>query len=67
VRSTIDLGHNLDLEVVAEGVENQGTWERLVSLECDSAQGFFIGEPMPTQEFRSWSAQWRCAGPAGLH
>ena len=67
VRSTIDLGHNLGLEVVAEGVENQGTWDRLARLECDTAQGFFVGEPMPAEEFRSWSAQWRCAGPAGLH
>jgi diguanylate cyclase (GGDEF)-like protein len=59
VRSTIDLGHNLDLEVVAEGVENQAVWERLAALGCDTAQGYFVGKPIPADQFKSWEARWR--------
>ncbi|HZQ36044.1 MAG TPA: bifunctional diguanylate cyclase/phosphodiesterase, partial [Dehalococcoidia bacterium] len=47
VRSVIDLAHGAGLEVVAEGVENQETWDALVALGCDAAQGFFVGRPMP--------------------
>ena len=54
VRSTIDLGHNLKRSVVAEGVESQVVWEHLLSLGCDVAQGYFIGEPMPAERFRDW-------------
>jgi diguanylate cyclase len=39
VRSTIDLAHNLGLSVVAEGVENESTWNDLVAYGCDVAQG----------------------------
>jgi diguanylate cyclase (GGDEF)-like protein len=61
VRSTIDLGHNLKRGVVAEGVESQALWERLRELECDTAQGYFIGEPMPAELFREWRerSSWR--------
>jgi diguanylate cyclase (GGDEF)-like protein len=47
VRSTIDLGHNLGLQVVAEGVEDMATLERLRVLGCDLVQGFGIAKPMP--------------------
>jgi EAL domain-containing protein (putative c-di-GMP-specific phosphodiesterase class I) len=55
VRSTIDLAHDLELEVVAEGVENEAVWNRLLELGCDVAQGYFIGRPMPPQEFSAWA------------
>ena len=45
VRATIELGHSLGLRVVAEGVEDADTYEALISLGCDLAQGFFLGEP----------------------
>jgi diguanylate cyclase len=45
VRATIELGHSLGLRVVAEGVENADTYETLISLGCDLAQGFFLCEP----------------------
>ena len=45
MRATIELGHSLGLRVVAEGVEDADTYEALVSLGCDLAQGFFLGEP----------------------
>lgn len=46
VRSMIDLAHNLDLEVVAEGVENVMTLEALAALGCDIVQGYHIAKPM---------------------
>ena len=50
VRSTIELGHNLGLEVVAEGVEDQATWDRLVELGCDVIQGYHLSRPLPANE-----------------
>ena len=58
VRSTIDLAHNLGLSVVAEGVENQLIWDKLRELSCDEAQGYFMGKPMPVEQFAEWSARW---------
>jgi diguanylate cyclase (GGDEF)-like protein len=46
VRSIIDLAHNLGLRVVAEGVEDQATWNRLAQLGCDLAQGFHLSPPV---------------------
>jgi EAL domain-containing protein (putative c-di-GMP-specific phosphodiesterase class I) len=57
VRSTIDLGHNLGLHVVAEGVENRATWEQLAALGCDTAQGYHLGRPMPATELERWLQQ----------
>jgi diguanylate cyclase (GGDEF)-like protein len=50
VRSTIDLGHNLGLRVVAEGVETQHVWEELTALGCDTAQGYYLSRPMPAAD-----------------
>lgn len=50
VRSTLDLGHNLGLEVVAEGVEDQKTYLQLKSLGCDLAQGYFFCRPGAAEE-----------------
>lgn len=58
VRSTIDLAHNLGLSVVAEGVETPAVWRTLRSLDCDLAQGYLIGRPMPADVFAGWAAQW---------
>jgi diguanylate cyclase (GGDEF)-like protein/PAS domain S-box-containing protein len=54
VRSTIDLSHNLGLDVVAEGVENAETLERLAQLGCDRAQGFHLSRPLPPAELTVW-------------
>lgn len=61
VRSTNDLGHNLGLRVVAEGVEDQRTLERLASFGCDAAQGYHIARPMGAADFAGWmkSSPWR--------
>ncbi len=54
VRSTIDLGHNLGLKVVAEGVESQESWDRLKEMGCDSAQGYFMSRPITADKFMQW-------------
>jgi diguanylate cyclase (GGDEF)-like protein len=56
VRSTIDLGHNLGLVVVAEGVENNEVLERLRSFGCDIAQGYCISRPLSPGHFMAWLA-----------
>jgi diguanylate cyclase (GGDEF)-like protein len=54
VRSTIDLGHNLGLEVVAEGVETEGVVAELTALGCDLAQGYVYTKPVPADELIEW-------------
>jgi diguanylate cyclase (GGDEF)-like protein len=54
VRSTIDLGRNLGLRVVAEGVETSTAWNRLASLGCDIAQGYYLSRPIPASELTEW-------------
>ena len=54
VRSTIDLARNLGLRVVAEGVEDAATWERLTALECDVAQGFYLSPPIHPRDLTRW-------------
>ncbi|HHJ13672.1 MAG TPA: EAL domain-containing protein [Gammaproteobacteria bacterium] len=54
VRSIIELGHNLDCKVVAEGVEAPEAGERLRELGCDLVQGFHFSKPLPDASFREW-------------
>ncbi len=54
VRSTIDLAHNLGLSVVAEGVEDRESVERLTEMGCDVAQGYYIARPMPAADLEGW-------------
>jgi diguanylate cyclase len=54
VRSVIDLGHNLRLRVVAEGVEDGAVLDGLRSIGCDLAQGFHIARPMPIAQLAEW-------------
>jgi EAL domain-containing protein (putative c-di-GMP-specific phosphodiesterase class I)/GGDEF domain-containing protein len=46
VRAIIDLGHNLGLKVVAEGVETREAKEMLASFDCDEAQGYYFSRPV---------------------
>lgn len=50
VRSTIGLAHDLDLKVVAEGVESQAAFDELAILGCDVAQGYYLSKPMPADQ-----------------
>ena len=54
VRATVDLGRNLGLRVVAEGVEDLDTFDRLAEFCCDEAQGYYISRPIPVAEFTRW-------------
>ncbi|UCE88900.1 MAG: EAL domain-containing protein, partial [Pseudomonadota bacterium] len=54
VHSTIELAHNLGFRVCAEGVENEATWNRLVSQGCDCLQGFYLSGPMAPEELGAW-------------
>jgi diguanylate cyclase (GGDEF)-like protein len=63
VRSTIDLGRNLGLKVVAEGVESKEVWSDLARLDCDLAQGYYLGRPMAGEAIADW-VRTRAAGPA---
>ena len=54
VRCTIDLAHSLGLVVVAEGVEDDATWERLRDLGCDAVQGWLVAAAMPAAETTAW-------------
>ncbi len=56
VRSIVDLGANLGLVVVAEGVEDAATWDELERLGCHNLQGFFLAAPMPISDFTEWLA-----------
>jgi diguanylate cyclase (GGDEF)-like protein len=55
VRSTIDLAHGLGLNVVAEGVEDQATYDALVTLGCDRIQGYHVARPMSIQTLADWT------------
>jgi diguanylate cyclase (GGDEF)-like protein/PAS domain S-box-containing protein len=54
VRSTIDLGRNLGLQVVAEGVETEEAWDELSELGCTFAQGYYLSRPVPAAELTEW-------------
>ncbi len=54
VRSTIELAHNMGLTVIAEGVENEATFEQLSALGCDTVQGYWISKPITATEAEVW-------------
>ena len=71
VRSTVDLGHNLGLEVVAEGIEDEATWAALRDMGCDFAQGYFMSKPVPAEEIyffdrERWPRAYAAIGAGSL-
>ncbi len=64
VRSTIDLGHNLGLRVVAEGVETDRTRGALEALGCDVAQGYWLSRPVPPEQIERLMAPGAAAADA---
>ena len=59
VRSSLELARNLNLEVVAEGVETQAVWDQLTDLGCSSAQGYFLSRPLPPDDFAALARRAR--------
>ena len=62
VRSIIDLAHNIGINVVAEGVSDEATYNMLKELGCDAVQGYYISKPMDAEAF----SQWLTTSPWGL-
>ena len=54
VLTTLTMGHNFSMTVVAEGIEDQDTLYMLARMGCDYAQGYHIAKPMPAEAFFSW-------------
>jgi EAL domain-containing protein (putative c-di-GMP-specific phosphodiesterase class I) len=59
VRATISLSHDLGLHTVAEGVEDDESWERLATLGCDLAQGYYLTRPLPAGACADWLRAWQ--------
>ena len=57
VRSTVELAHNLGLQIVAEGVEDKETYDVLAAWGCDAAQGYYISQALAPEEFVRWLRQ----------
>ena len=58
VKNSIELGHDLGLTVVAEGVESEFLWCLLRDKGCDFAQGYFISRPIPIEQISAWKLDW---------
>ena len=56
--SSIAMAHQLELEVVAEGIETQAQWDLLAELGCDVAQGYLVARPMPGDQLAAWKSRW---------
>ncbi|HZE65171.1 MAG TPA: EAL domain-containing protein [Sporichthyaceae bacterium] len=54
VRSIADLARNMGISIVAEGVEDEATWNALAELGAGAAQGYHLGRPMPAADFPAW-------------
>jgi len=57
VRSVVDLGHSLNLRVVAEGVEDRACWNALIDAGVDVAQGYLLSRPVPAEDLERWLSQ----------
>jgi diguanylate cyclase (GGDEF)-like protein len=66
LRSTINLGHALNLKVVAEGVEVVAGWDALAQLDCDFVQGYFVSKPLSAADLMTWMDK-RQAGPTASY
>jgi diguanylate cyclase (GGDEF)-like protein len=61
VHATINLAHNLGLQVTAEGVESKEIMAKLTEFECDIVQGYYINKPLSVSDFNQWmeTSQWK--------
>lgn len=58
VSSSLEMARKLMLSSVAEGIESEADWDLFASLGCDFAQGYFISEPIPAEQFYDWAIKW---------
>jgi EAL domain-containing protein (putative c-di-GMP-specific phosphodiesterase class I) len=66
VKAIIDLAHNLNLKVVAEGVETLEVLDLLRRLGCDLAQGYYVGRPMEGARLPAWMSAWLASQRTGI-
>jgi EAL domain-containing protein (putative c-di-GMP-specific phosphodiesterase class I)/ActR/RegA family two-component response regulator len=65
--ASLHMAHQLQMKVVAEGIEDQEDWDFLAHLGCDIGQGYFIARPMPAAAVLDWLSAWgKKTGSAGL-
>ncbi|MGG6313215.1 putative bifunctional diguanylate cyclase/phosphodiesterase [Paenibacillus macerans] len=64
VRAVIELGHHMELKVVAEGIESPDELKYLTDLQCDEFQGYLFSKPLPSRDFALFLQDWD--GPAAL-
>lgn len=57
VRAAIELGHNLGMDVVAEGIENADTLAEIVAAGCSLAQGYYFAKPLPPADLIAWAVE----------
>jgi diguanylate cyclase (GGDEF)-like protein/PAS domain S-box-containing protein len=68
VRSAIDLGRNMGLNVTAEGIEDEATYHALRDLGCDLGQGYFFSKPLGIEPLTSWlrESRWGVTGETSV-
>ncbi|MCP4389668.1 MAG: bifunctional diguanylate cyclase/phosphodiesterase [Gammaproteobacteria bacterium] len=59
VKTVIKMAHGFDLKVVAEGIEDEATFDELQRLGCDIAQGYLLARPMPQETFIQWLEEYQ--------
>jgi EAL domain-containing protein (putative c-di-GMP-specific phosphodiesterase class I)/CheY-like chemotaxis protein len=63
LEGSLGIAARLGMRAVSEGVETQADWELLRELQCDYAQGYFIGRPMAAERVWEWMTLWRERAP----
>ena len=54
VQTTIELAHNMNIKVVAEGVRDEGTLREISAMGCEEAQGYYLSKPVPADDLIDW-------------
>ncbi|MCK4706823.1 MAG: EAL domain-containing protein [Gammaproteobacteria bacterium] len=57
VKTILHLAHDLNFKVVAEGIEDLATMQKLDELGCDNVQGYYMARPMPSDELEKWCVE----------
>ena len=64
VGAIVNLGHNLRLGLIAEGIETEDMMNRLIAMGCETGQGYFFSRPMPGSDVPQWLAQRKSGAAA---
>ena len=66
-RSMIKMAHELGITVIAEGIEQQDQLKFLVDANCDFGQGYYLAEPMASNEFKQWLRHYQQQNTSNIH